>query len=1305
MPASKKKSIPQKILKITGIVSATLLGIFLIISILLLTVLEPYAERLIKKKLSQQTEGLYDLGFTDLDINLLSTTVRLQNIDLTFDSAIHSERKAREEASSILFNLTLEELEFSGVDILAYLANSKANITSILIDQPAVEIMHDTEVEQTKSKKQQDISEIISSIGIGHFNLKDAQISYFKYDNPKEAVHKIPMLNFRMTDFNVDFLDRKDFRKMINLDNFFISLQNQSFVIANDAYTLKFDLFEYDMSERELTIEEFSAIGEHEKLKGPMIAPEIQVPLLKMRDLDLVEALKSKKLHFEELLIEETFVKLLELPDLDVTVEDVYRGLSMYFESTKIDELNILRSAVSMNSRKNKEVLIQKIDYIDLMIEDVSFDSLSVFDSRNNLALQHLTINVTDYLLQPEKSPYTFKVGKFDMNTKNDEIKIESLTLTPDLIKNKSLGYRTEKASPNLLNINVPKIHFDGIDMIRAFENASLDVKNIEIKNSTSSLRKAFEAKSPGSGFSPESIYESFSFYVKAININEFNVTNANLSVYPSTFGDYETHAVSESTLRLEGIHFDSIMAYQGIPKAPLKEIEIAMRDYKYKDSSGTKSFKLGPLKYSTMQESLTVKNIEYKSFSKQDDENPDSISISGISLSISDLDFVNAFNKGNLQIDEILVKNPDVFVSREAKNQTSSTESNFKVQKVTGKIFDWINPIIVKSIKVQNGEARYAQRVSGATNFQTLEDFSVEIQKLNLSPEKIKKAESIIPVENIVIKANNYKFQSPDSIYTLQLDSLYYGSKRKFLTAQYFQLKPDYELHDYRVQHGKENVHRNLFHISTDNFKIHDFDLIEAYNNDKYAFGQVILNSPELAILQDKNVEKDQPKNKNTEKKPDKNRDKTTNKNPDLLEKSLQNQINEYVDIFSIEAFRIEDANFLFEIHKKDSVRDSQELDHMSLLIENIKLGDLQANDLTDVLLVDEIDLLLEDYSFVLPDSLYELRVNRLSASLAEQYIHIDSVKFEPLFLIDEYADKLDYARDRFDISVGDIDLENINFAEFFNNQKYLVGSILIDGLNGSIYRDSRVQQNPGRKPRTVQQMVKDIPIPLKVDSLEIKKALLKYSEVSKDGSEPGITTLADTNLQAINITNDSLAYSLNDRMTVKATSSFLGESDLTIDFVFSMDHPEDLYTYEGYLEKMRFQALNPLLTNLVFVKMESGVIEKIDFSVTATKHRSTGVLQFPYENLRFKILNKDDPDNPGFFLKAANWSLNNLLIKTNNPGKLFNNYRRGTIEVERNYSKSVFNHMGNSLLSGFISSTIPEPTKTILYFFSDLP
>ena len=323
----------------------------------------------------------------------------------------------------------------------------------------------------------------------------------------------------------------------------------------------------------------------------------------------------------------------------------------------------------------------------------------------------------------------------------------------------------------------------------------------------------------------------------------------------------------------------------------------------------------------------MGISDIVFKSYAERVEGGIDSTIILGKNLSVSHLNLLEAFNNGKLEIDEILLQQPYVFVSREARGKKPSSNTNQKEQGMSAEaLFNWVNPVTVASIRVVDGEADYAQRLNEVSNFQKLQGFSVDIEQLDLRPETLRKTEQIIPVENITLKATNYKFQSPDSIYTVTLDSLFYGSKRKSLTAQFFRLSPDYALHHLRVENEIENAYSNLFEISTDQFSITDFDLITAYNTDSYLFGEIVLSSPEVAIIQDKKVVRYQHRvdtlNERSEKKQKarggKGNAEKQNNNPETLDESLQNRIDKYVDLFKIDALRIEEAKFLVSNPKR---------------------------------------------------------------------------------------------------------------------------------------------------------------------------------------------------------------------------------------------------------------------------------------------------------------------------------------------------------------------------------------------------
>jgi hypothetical protein len=98
-------------------------------------------------------------------------------------------------------------------------------------------------------------------------------------------------------------------------------------------------------------------------------------------------------------------------------------------------------------------------------------------------------------------------------------------------------------------------------------------------------------------------------------------------------------------------------------------------------------------------------------------------------------------------------------------------------------------------------------------------------------------------------------------------------------------------------------------------------------------------------------------------------------------------------------------------------------------------------------------------------------------------------------------------------------------------------------------------------------------------------------------------------------------------------------------------MDHPEDRYTYEGTLEPMDLAALNPLFENMMFIRIKSGRVNNASFSVASTGKEATGWVHFPYHHLNIQLLNKHEPANSGFLLKAGTRLVNTLVIKSNNP------------------------------------------------------
>ena len=206
-----------------------------------------------------------------------------------------------------------------------------------------------------------------------------------------------------------------------------------------------------------------------------------------------------------------------------------------------------------------------------------------------------------------------------------------------------------------------------------------------------------------------------------------------------------------------------------------------------------------------------------------------------------------------------------------------------------------------------------------------------------------------------------------------------------------------------------------------------------------------------------------------------------------------------------------------------------------------------------------------------------------------------------------------------------------------------------------------------------------------------------MAYAEVAPNGVQSGVFKLSNIDLEALNITNVPALLRQDSTATVLATAMLMGESELNVRFLFYLNHPEDLYTYEGTLKPMDFTAFNPLFKNLMFVSVEDGQIEKAAFYVEVTEDVAVGQMRLFYNDFEILIIDKDDPENPGFKRKAGSWLLNKLVIKGDNPAGS-RELRVGRIEVARDYQKSVFNHMSKAMIDGITSSLMTPFVERIV-------
>jgi hypothetical protein len=264
---------------------------------------------------------------------------------------------------------------------------------------------------------------------------------------------------------------------------------------------------------------------------------------------------------------------------------------------------------------------------------------------------------------------------------------------------------------------------------------------------------------------------------------------------------------------------------------------------------------------------------------------------------------------------------------------------------------------------------------------------------------------------------------------------------------------------------------------------------------------------------------------------------------------------------------------------------------------------------------------------------------------------------------------------------------LENFRLYELFFNNYFRADYFALSGLNGEDYRDKSYDRPKNRFPNLPATGLKNLGFGLRLDSVSVTDSRFTYREYVKPAKQAGIIWFDDIYVTGRNITNDETLIARRPKMGFVVNTNLMGEGALAMTIQFDLQQ-EDKFRVDAVLNKMDLTKMNPLLEHIAFVKVKKGENELIDFSFEANNDVARGNMKFTYNNLAIRLIDKKTLLDKGFAGGVASFVANTFVVRSKNPvWGIFP--RKGTIYFQRDKTKSFFNYLAKSALSG-VSSTI---------------
>lgn len=280
-----------------------------------------------------------------------------------------------------------------------------------------------------------------------------------------------------------------------------------------------------------------------------------------------------------------------------------------------------------------------------------------------------------------------------------------------------------------------------------------------------------------------------------------------------------------------------------------------------------------------------------------------------------------------------------------------------------------------------------------------------------------------------------------------------------------------------------------------------------------------------------------------------------------------------------------------------------------------------------------------------------------------------------------EEIAKSKMYQQDIIDFHMGSLSISKLNTSSrLYDSLLIVAGSMVIDSLVFNDGRDKNIPRPKDEIKKDFTALLAALQFPLEVDSLIIRNSKITYSEIEKGKTEPGVLVLDELSGLILNLASiDSVESKSPLDIDIKAKLN--GKGDLELRLVDN--YQNNSFNVEVTLGAMEMKDLNPTLTNLAGIAIESGQLVELSLEMVAGPTRSDNYFLMEYKELKMDLLNKEE-EKKGFLSSVANLAIHTENLPENK------HYNTPAYSTARNVYRGPINLIWLSVKDGLMA-TIP--------------
>ncbi|MGE5394023.1 MAG: hypothetical protein ACM3P1_04715, partial [Candidatus Saccharibacteria bacterium] len=1090
------------------------------------------------------------------------------------------------------------------------------------------------------------IEKEFTSVSIANFKLDHSQLILYRNQKDSASQQEINNIRINLHDFLLDSLSLQDTSRIFYAKNIDFSVSEYNLTLGDNIHRLKAEQVDISTSRKSIYIRKIllSPNKADKRIINSSNTIEASCDSVRLDLFDFKKAYHTQRFYIHRINLFNPLVQVIRNEVADSTKaaaaqnkpEDasfIYKLISSYLKGIYADEVAVESGKFQL---LNKTGVLQKgliETSVRLYLDGFALDEVSAKRSDRLFFANQIELKFNNYQMQLVDQLHKLTVDNFTISTQRKQATLQNLHLFP--VSKENIEARLKQYNRSeLYEFTIPELTFTNADFHDAVFNKKFFADLITIKAPVIYYENFSGLKPAKAKADFKDLYLLLSNYLDDIYVGKVNIPDGTIQLINHNRKGKTISLDNHFTLGLEKLQVNKDQF--GRKKLLFSdEVEFAVRDHLIRLSDNVHVIKAGTLGFSTRKKEVYVTNATMypEPASKNFPTINWNIQLIIPEIKIEGINIEDLYFDQKILADNVLINSPEIRLY-----QKNINTKKVDVKEISFPMPKEIETISMGRFKMNNATLKIFSELGVQPYLIVQSDLKMESQDVTIDKDPLNN-EPVFRKGKYTAGLYQFRFTPKVKNQQISIEELSFSTSEKHIVGKQLVVKPK-----------EKNNKQDQFEMLIPSFSMNGFDLDKAYRNNEFYFESILFEKPLLTLY---NNTKD-----------------TIQINP--FKVNLYPHFDSFADIFATKSLMVKDAGLTVIKNGNKVIQEKISFDLNNLRIDNEpSSGFLHAADfafsIKEIMRQDKQKL----YKFSIGQTKYSTKNNRFTAS---------DLGIIPTLSKEEFNRQNGFQADYFTGSIDSVVIDRPNIQRWFEKRELSGRYMSANGLVMNVYRDKRLPFDKKRRPQMLQDMIKELPYPVSIDSLKLVNSTIIYTEQPLHGDATGHVKFSNIDVRLKPFTNMKEAGAKFHDFTLQGTASIMDSIQMEVKMNYQMNHPDNLFTAEGNLKPFGMRILNPVLEPLALVSIRSGKVNQFNFNFTADRTKASGQLYFGYDDLRISVLELKDGNTRE--ARLASFLANSLMLKSRNPkGK---ELTPDEISFQRDQKRSVLNYWWKSIFSG---------------------